>query len=696
MTFLRDHGEYGEEKKFTTHDTMSRMSRSRRDGNEDLSCIPETYPCTLEVTDECDCYSLRLPASLRCQNCCDYLPTLFGKNVEGAKSTKCDAPFKAENKTHTLSRKRDHYENIHRFLEERRTTKTQPLASPGPEDESLSSPSHSVGAGATHSVGARLMTTARAFAAAVLPSRIAQTSLETPVVDDPAVNLFPNVPAVTEPKSTNKKRNYIRYFKDIVVSGGKYIVKGVPNNCTVIETHLLEGWKAKAAKYDSIVDVVAGRKKFSWNDHGKRHLAAGLMEIPYASFYGVSQFIPSLYAGLFAASNIPLGDGGIEPEAIARNSPSEQALQRIVMDGAADCLLWMQSRLSKAEAVFLGADKGKRGGIDHLAKVLSWFEVEDGGASNMMNGRVHSIMLDMDGSEGTSKLAAEAINHSLNKVRPGLKCLNGQTTDSGGGGTLESFARELCLLQATDQFLYVVIGCALHALQLGFANGIKAAFGEGGLGKHNLMQLIHCCYDLQECVKEPKLRHLFWEIATESPPPEKMSTPVLTRWWHVNVAAMHLLENWNEWGSFADAMLADTTANTKQGKIASSLSSLLEEDALYIQLQFICAFSKAFFVPNMECLQAHDPVAKDFGYRSRDMPLRAFLIIQKIENLALNWSTHPNFQEFCNCLNNYDEQAMNAEEGLKATQAGVRVTFLTAVQIREQVRVFFQEATTSY
>jgi hypothetical protein len=98
-------------------------------------------------------------------------------------------------------------------------------------------------------------------------------------------------------------------------------------------------------------------------------LPAGMMQIPYASFTGVEQLIPCVIAAIFAAADIK-----VDTESLPKNCPSENLLEEIVRDGAVDCLLWLVDELKKAHAVFLACDKGNQKGVDHLAKVLSWWD----------------------------------------------------------------------------------------------------------------------------------------------------------------------------------------------------------------------------------------------------------------------------------------------------------------------------------
>jgi len=67
----------------------------------------------------------------------------------------------------------------------------------------------------------------------------------------------------------------------------------------------------------------------------------------------------------------------------------------------------------------------------------------------------------------------------------------GQMTDSGGGGTLESVAKELRLLGVANVLVYSIGSCTLHLLQLALSTPTKKVYGDGGRGVLNVMQLLH-------------------------------------------------------------------------------------------------------------------------------------------------------------------------------------------------------------
>ena len=409
----------------------------------------------------------------------------------------------------------------------------------------------------------------------------------------------------------------------------------VPNDYEVVYKSRLSRLESQAVLGAAIEKATSGvggkEERHNYSDRSRTHYASGLMEAPSLSLYAAEQAIPSFIAGWLTHHVIPF-----DPAVLATTCPSEKTLNDIVVDGTRDSILLLEEELADAVAIFIACDKGNRKGIAHFPKVLSWWSKK--------NNCVRSVCIDADGSGSTSDKCAKAIELSLKKFQNQTVVLRGQTTDSGGGGVLESLASALKDLNLTEEE-YSVANCTLHALQMAFANPVKEIFGEGGLDRRNVMQLIHSCYDLQSCFEKTE-REMKWEIANGTPPPEAISKAVLTRWWHVNTAAQHLKKNWEQWKLFAAGCLNATTADTAAGKISSSILSLMDESKIYCDLLFICAYSKAFFTPHMEWLQGHDAVAKDFGYRSRDMATRSYIIHRDLTTMQANWETMPEYHEF--------------------------------------------------
>ena len=94
----------------------------------------------------------------------------------------------------------------------------------------------------------------------------------------------------------------------------------------------------------------------------------------------------------------------------------------------------------------------------------------------------------------------------------------------------------------------------------------------------------------------------------------------------MNVAGQHLKDNCAQWQGSPQGALNNLKANTAAGKIASSILSLMNETKIRCDLYFMVAFSRTYFVRHMKWLQMIDERAGDFGYVSRHMPVRSYLM----------------------------------------------------------------------
>jgi hypothetical protein len=122
-------------------------------------------------------------------------------------------------------------------------------------------------------------------------------------LDDPMDTSGDGVADADELLSKKKRKQYTIGHHDHPTAQG-HRIQDVPNNMIVVESNKHSALKKKAANYDKLVAVAQGGKQCGWNDLGKRHLTTGLMEVPYASLYGVEQFIPCVVQGLFAVVEV--------------------------------------------------------------------------------------------------------------------------------------------------------------------------------------------------------------------------------------------------------------------------------------------------------------------------------------------------------------------------------------------------------
>jgi hypothetical protein len=65
----------------------------------------------------------------------------------------------------------------------------------------------------------------------------------------------------------------------------------------------------------------------------------------------------------------------IDIEYLISASPVANTLRNVLADYAIDCLIELrEEEIKKAPSVFVAADKGKKKGVGHFVKVLSWYD----------------------------------------------------------------------------------------------------------------------------------------------------------------------------------------------------------------------------------------------------------------------------------------------------------------------------------
>jgi hypothetical protein len=630
--------------------------------------LPKRPIASLEAEN---CIALGLPGrdddgpTLACRGCIQYIDMCLGRKKKPKRSMKaeCQKPFLLDSNEQT---KRDTYAKINKFLKrddrgtegdvESDAARNDTLQDHGVGDRQEQAPScHEVSPDAAADLVGQYLRSIHdkepsSPNASAVDNNEGGGAEEVYDIQDLADAVSPPPGGPTTPMrspSPKKKRRYEIGLHDEVVNGVE--INGIPNTHTIIRAQQLSILARDQAELRKLKEAVTGGK-FNWNEGARWFIACGLSQIPRASFYAVEQFIPCIIAALFFQAGI----FSICYEALANSMPSRATIGNIVFDGAAECLAIQRARLAKARAVMLGCDKGQRHGYDHLPKCLSYWDIE--------NDRVGSFCLDNDPTGGTSDATASAVAHSL-RTKVGVNVLTelgGQTTDSGGGGTLHSLKAGLQSHGYVSLDLYFVLPCTIHAWQRALQNGMEMVFGLGGLGTRNMLQLVHSCYDLQQCFPGDELDAM-WTLTLEKAVggtegeasdhdqenPNRMSAAVLTRWWYVNTAVVHLLENWDSWREMAQKCLNSSKSNTKLGKIASSMLSLMCEPKIRADAEFVKAVSLSFFNRHLLWLQGFDEIAKDTGYRCRNMVERYFLMMEDLDKLGDGgWRDNPAFADF--------------------------------------------------
>ena len=338
------------------------------------------------------------------------------------------------------------------------------------------------------------------------------------------------------------------------------------------------------------------RKKFTFNkDSSRKMLAAGLAHAPSLSWLAGSYFIPCIIGSFLTEI-----DFDFHPKQIASMSPCRSTLSYILQEAAVDAMLELRDKVHHPDTnIFLATDHGNKKGLHHCVKILSLWDEE--------NNKVKRITLDFDATGGTSEETSEGIHHSLSKLdlpdRPLV--LNGQHGDAGGGGTSSSLKDWLAKKNRiidNDESEYLMTTCTLHGIQLTLSNPILSCFGSGGLEKRNILQMLHSAWNLQQQYEWFEFQQL-WFYVNGSMLEERMKQPVLTRWEYIGMAAKHMLDRVEQWKKISQSIINSESTTSMKNKIASHLSSLLQEPFIIASMLFLIAYDKSFFDRHFQWLK---------------------------------------------------------------------------------------------
>lgn len=379
-----------------------------------------------------------------------------------------------------------------------------------------------------------------------------------------------------------------------------------------------------------------------------------------------------LISSFFAAS--PLQHDFID---IPGSAPGATFLRDSVIDGAVDDLIRLNLILEDVFHIHLACDKAPSG---NFAKCISWFDKEQK--------KVVTYTLDIDPVEGNSQAAAEGIFNAMRKL-PALNMytnnrwlLTGLTTDSGGGGVLESLAEFLRKFGLTVEVGFLVANCTLHALNLAFQNPVQLSFGASETGVSNAMQLVFACWSIQDYLPTDVHKRFFeFIVEKEQLQPassykyQELSKPVFGRWWYVGKAVKMVRRFWKVYKKMTESLIKeyDDTKN-KINKAASDLQSMMNEPVLEADLAFIEVYVDMVFNKHFDWCQEKDTYTGQAGFRSREILVRFFIIRRDIDRFkeAYNNDNSPEFREFRelnNQLSENDQAIMSKKASEFITEA---------------------------
>ena len=112
-----------------------------------------------------------------------------------------------------------------------------------------------------------------------------------------------------------------------------------------------------------------------------------------------------------------------------------------------------------------------------------------------------------------------------------------------------------------------------------------------------------------------------------------MKAPVLSRWYLVGLGYTHLFENWDKWLQIAQFIINANSATSAPKKCASTLTSLIAEPALKAHAAYVSDYHKCYWNKHYVWLTAKDELTSKSGFRSHQMGVRFFVILNDLKRL---------------------------------------------------------------
>jgi hypothetical protein len=428
-------------------------------------------------------------------------------------------------------------------------------------------------------------------------------------------------------------------------------------------------------------------KKFAPQSQYIKFVVAGLATyLPNISGVAMEIVFPFVLHTYFELAGID-----VEMETLRLLSPSRTTFDNYIRDFAAYQFLLAAVCIERAGFYSLSFDKGDaaKGKMGGCVKLVGW-TAADLKTAKFLDGQVQVFTLDADKTGGSSEEVAAGIQFSMAKL-----CLDEEhppkcksfTTDSGGGGTVESAHRPL-VRRRVIQNRTLVCNCSLHDINLEQRVPITKVLLAGTMNrqkgsKHDdrdVEQLIYSCYAWEREVGKDIMKE-YWNVIVEhvSDLPDDADNDdyddggdvaemeiVATicahgrayigakrgsdcRWWTLGEAATVL---WNTL-----PMRVSLAENYDKQKIpgkardtCQTFLSLAKEKTIICDLALVKCHHRFYIARHMKFLQTPDTLVLKAGFQAFSIFVRSFLMRQDYQSMISDYGSIPEFSDLVKAL----------------------------------------------
>ena len=143
----------------------------------------------------------------------------------------------------------------------------------------------------------------------------------------------------------------------------------------------------------------------------------------------------------------------------------------------------------------------------------------------------------------------------------------------------------------------------------------------------------------------------------------KFQKPLLTRWWHINVCNMQVMESYKAWVDLFEHMCKSRQSG-RLSSIDQNVSALGKSKNLKCKGGLFCVFSRAYWESHVKWLHRINEVANIFGHSSPLMLVHLMLVLEDMQEVkTMQSSNFDHYKDIRECLpdDNHDNGIYSKE-----------------------------------